>query len=181
MNTDEKIEKIEEELAANKKIADSLKENLKEAKKQRPYGTTRGLWLSSMKAITGPFAAYNESIHEYLKDPELHQFRKLVTKTQNLIAKITKRKNSFNNHRKVLLYLEKLVASEAKMLLHPVYTAKKYDDAMNVEETLNELQVVKNFLCKLEQMFKVHLPIEGATEEQQAELLKLMEAKLSGS
>tara|TARA_B100001765_G_scaffold84713_1_gene51836 strand:- start:218 stop:739 length:522 start_codon:yes stop_codon:yes gene_type:complete len=164
------------------KEIDSLKAKLKQEKGKRPYGSAKGVWLNSMRIATSPFATYHKSIQGYLQDPELHEFAKLIRKTQDFCLKIQKKKDAFSSS-KVLKTIEKLVIIENKVLNHSVYINEKYKESMNVKETLEEVNNLKDRLREREEKFKICMSTEqGVTEEQQAKkLLELIQAELPNS
>ena len=178
--TNQKNEEIKGRIDSHNAMIESLKTQLKEAEKQRPYGSMREGWLKTMKAMTSPFANYNRNIQSYLKDPELHDLEKDIIKLQDFCLKIQEKHLKFNTLKKVTKSEEKLFKLEQKVLANPAYISQRYNESMNVNETLEEVSHMKRFFDDLKNRFKIRIPLTAGVEEAEAiNLVQKLTAELA--
>jgi len=178
--TKQKNEEIKNKINTHNAMIESLNAQLKEAKSLRPYGSTRSLWLQSMKAMTSPFANYNRNIQSYIADPELHNLEKEIIKLQDFCLKIQKKHLKFNNLKKVIKSEAKLLKLEQKVLANPAYISQRYGESMNINETFEEVSHIKGFFSELKDKFKIHIPLTTGVKEAEAiDLVQKLTAELA--
>ncbi len=176
----QKNEEIKSRIDTHNAMIESLKTQLKEAESQRPYGSMREGWLKTMKAVTSPFANYNRNIQSYLKDPELHELEKAITKIQDFCLKMHNTHSKFKNIKQVIKSEIKLSKLEQKVLANPAYISQRYSESMNINETFEEVSHMKRFFDELKNRFKAHIPLTAGVKEAEAiELVQKLTADLA--
>lgn len=149
-----KDKEIKNRIQTHEAMIESLQTQLREVTRNRPYGPIKGAWLKTMKACTSPFASYNKSVTSYLEDPSLHRLEKDINKIQDLCLFLQKNPKAVSTEKKLIKSKIKLMKLEQKILANPAYISQKYDDSMNVKETLEEVSNTKLALDGLELVLK---------------------------
>ena len=155
--TKEKSDEIRQEIQLHRDMIGSLRVKLKEVEDHDPYAQLKEYYLKSMRAMTSPFARYNNNLRKQLNDPELYLLEKDTIQIQNLCLKCLNNQSNYNNLKKITKFKTKLAILEKKVLANPAYISQRYDDFVNVKETFEELSHVKHFLSGLEDMLKVQI------------------------
>jgi hypothetical protein len=145
------IEELEKTIKNHEAIIHSYRTQLNEV------NLTKKWWLKSMKACTTPFAMYNKNINSYLSDPELHNLAKDTLKLQDICLKIQKTHHTLKTENKVIKAELKLFKLEQKVLANPAYISQRYNDLMNVKETLEEVLRTKELITGIKDLFKLQV------------------------
>ena len=94
--------------------------------------------------------------------------------------KIQEKHLKFNTLKKVTKSEEKLFKLEQKVLANPAYISQRYNESMNVNETLEEVSHMKRFFDDLKNRFKIRIPLTAGVEEAEAiNLVQKLTAELA--
>jgi hypothetical protein len=157
MSNETKTNEIKEQIRVHKAMIESLSIQLKEKKSNKPYSDVKKAWLQTMKVCTKPFAVYHKNINSYLDDPEIYALEKDIIKIQDACLKITLNSSTFTSEKHITKAIQKLIKLEKKILANPSYISQRYEDCMNVKETLDEVLNVRTFLFELKNMLTAQI------------------------
>jgi len=148
MTSEQEINQLKSRIKAHRAMIESLRTRIKEIEADRPYGSTKGAWLKTVKFMTSPFASANKNVTSYMNDPDLYELHDLFEDAEKFLKKVHDQDEKLHSKEHVEKFLEQLTKIQEAILKNSAYISTRYSEESGEQFTkiLSKLEQVKALL-----------------------------------